>query len=76
MRMEDERDMWKRRTRQMQEEQAEVMHHYHECFSPLKSGEGFKALERAEELLDKYDSGWRDRIEPRNLGPLDGSKGK
>lgn len=58
------RDMWKARTRMMQEEQAEVMKHYFDCFAALPPGKGEEALKRADELLRKYDPDYDpDRIE-------------
>lgn len=66
MQLEIDRDMWKGRTRELQKEQAEVMHYYFIRFSEMgvdeHGGSGLdKALERTGDLLDKYDPGWREK---------------
>jgi hypothetical protein len=57
----DDRDMWKARTRMMQEEQADVMEHYFNLFSPLDTEKAHQALRRADELLNKYDPERREK---------------
>jgi len=51
----DDRDMWKARTRDLQQEQADVMEHYFNCFSALDTEKAHAAIRRADELLEKYD---------------------